>query len=196
MKTTEKNLRDVQHFGEEGGVVPAVDVGATSTFMNPKRYGACFQSELAGCYLYSRHANPTVKAFGVKMAAMEATEAALGVASGMSAIHCSILQMMPEGGHMVSSASVYGGTYALFKNILPRMGIQVTFVDMSNLAAIEKAITPQTKVIYTETMSNPLLRIADLPALSLLSRKRGLKLVVDNTFTPSWLRPLSLAQMW
>ncbi len=189
MKTTEQNMRDIQHFGEEGGVVPAVDVGATSTFLNPSDMEKAFRGELAGCYLYSRHANPTVKALGMKLAAMEATEAAIGVASGMSAIHCAILQLLPTGGHIVSSASVYGGTYALFKNILPRMGVTVSFVDMNNAKAVEAAITADTKVLYTETMSNPLLRIADLPALSALAKKRGLKLMVDNTFTPLIVTP-------
>ena len=189
MKTTEQNIRDIQHFGEEGGVVPAVDVGATSTFLNPSDMEKAFNGELAGCYLYSRHANPTVKALGSKLAAMESTEAALGVASGMSAIHCAILQLMPEGGHVVSSTSVYGGTYALFKNILPRMGVTVTFVDMNNIKAVEAAIRDNTKVLYTETMSNPLLRIADLPGLSALAKKRGLKFMVDNTFTPLIVTP-------
>jgi len=184
-----QNIRDIQHFGEEGGVVPAIDVGATSTFMNPSDMERAFRGELAGCYLYSRHANPTVKALGAKLAAMEGTEAALGVASGMSAIHCSILQLIPQGGHVISSTSVYGGTYALFKNILPRMGITVTFVDMNDMQAVEAAIGPNTKVLYTETMSNPLLRIADLPALSALAKKRGLKLMVDNTFTPLIVTP-------
>jgi methionine-gamma-lyase len=133
-----------------------------------------------------------VKAFGAKIAAMERTEAALGVASGMSAIHCSILQLMPEGGHVVSSASVYGGTYALFKNVLPRMGITVSFVNMNDARAVESAIRKDTKILYTETMSNPLLRIADIPSLSALAKKRGLKLVVDNTFTPLLVTPAKL----
>lgn len=189
MKSIDQNLRDVQHFGEEGGVVPAIDVGATSTFLNPRDMERTFRGELAGCYLYSRHANPTVKAFAMKVAAMEGTEAALGVSSGMSAIHAAILQAMPEGGHIVSSASIYGGTYALFKNILPRMGISVSFVDINNIDKVEAAINDRTKIIYTETMSNPLLRIANLPRLGSLAKKRGLKLVVDNTFTPLIVTP-------
>ena len=184
------NIRDIQHFGEEGGVVPAIDVGATSTFLNPSDMERAFQGELTGCYLYSRHANPTVKAFGAKLAAMEGTEAALGVASGMSAIFSSVLQLMPQGGHIVSSSSVYGGTYALFKNILPRMGIRTSFVDMNDLSAVERACQADTKIIYTETMSNPLLRIADLAGLCGLAKKGGYKFVVDNTFTPLLVNPV------
>lgn len=182
-------IRDIQHFGEEGGVVPVIDVAATATFLNPEDMEKVFHGELAGCYLYSRHSNPTVTLFAKKLAAMEGMEAALGVASGMAAIDAAIEQLMPDGGHVVSARTVYGGTYALFKNILPRRGIDVSFVEIEDLAAVEHAITPRTKVIYTETMSNPLLRIADLEKLGKLCRSRGIRLVVDNTFTPVLISP-------
>ncbi len=184
-----QSIRDVQHFGEEGGVVPVVDVSATSTFMNPADMEKAFHGEMAGCYLYSRHSNPTVKAFGQKLAAMENMEAALGVASGMAAIYCSVRQLMPNGGHLVCSRTVYGGTYALFQNLLPKIGITVSFVDMNDLTKVEAAILPNTKLIYAETMSNPLLRVADLPALSQICKRRSLKFVVDNTFTPLIVAP-------
>lgn len=186
---TAQSLRDVQHFGEEGGVVPVVDVSATSTFLNPADMERAFRGEMAGCYLYSRHSNPTVKAFGRKLAAMEGTEGALGLASGMSAIYCTIRQLLPAGGHVVCARTVYGGTYALFQNMLPKIGIAVTFVDIHDLEKVAAAITPDTGVIYAETMSNPLLRVADLSALSGLARARGCKFVVDNTFTPMIVSP-------
>lgn len=185
----EQNIRDVQHFGEQGGVVPVVDVAATSTFMNPVDMERAFRGEMSGCYLYSRQSNPTVKAFGEKLAAMEKMEAALGVASGMAAIYAAVRQLLPEGGHIVCSRTVYGGTYALFQNMLPKIGIQVTFVNTQDLAKIEAAIRPNTKVLYVETMSNPLLRVADLPKMSEICRKRNIKLVVDNTFTPLIVSP-------
>jgi methionine-gamma-lyase len=184
-------IRDIQHFGEEGGVVPVVDVASTSTFLNPVDMERTFQGELEGCYLYSRHSNPTVNALGKKIAAMEGMEAALGVASGMAAIDCAIEQIVKTGGHIVSSRTVYGGTYALFKNIFPRRGIKVTFVDPDDLNAIEKAITPSTALIYTETLSNPLLRISNLKALGELKKKKGVKLMVDNTFAPLIVSPAS-----
>ena len=84
---TEQWLNDVHDFGEQGGVVPAIEVAATSTFLDPEDMDRTFRGELHGCYLYSRHANPTVEIFGRKLAAMEGMEAALGVASGMAAIH-------------------------------------------------------------------------------------------------------------
>jgi len=182
-------LRDVQHFGEEGGVVPVVDVAATSTFLEPEDMVKTFHGEKQGCYLYSRHSNPSVNMFGQKLAALEGTEAALGVASGMAAISAAIHQHLPEGGHVLCSRTVYGGTYALFKNLMPRSGIEVQFIDMNDLAAVEKAITPETRVLYTETMSNPLLTVSDLGGLSRIAKKHGLKLVVDNTFTPVLVTP-------
>lgn len=184
-----QSLRDVQHFGEQGGVVPVIDVSATSTFMNPADMEKAFHGEMAGCYLYSRHSNPTVKAFGEKIAAMENMEAALGVASGMAAIYSTIRQMMPVGGHLICSRTVYGGTYALMQNLLPKIGITVSFVDMSDLTKVETQITDQTRVIYAETMSNPLLRVVDLAGLSALCKERSLKFVVDNTFTPMIVNP-------
>jgi methionine-gamma-lyase len=188
-KTPDQRLRDVQHFGEQGGVVPVIDVAATSTFMNPEDMERAFRGEMSGCYLYSRQSNPSVRMFGEKLAAMEGMEAALGVASGMAAIYASVRQLLPDGGHIVCSRTVYGGTYALFQNMLPKIGIRVTFVESQNIAAVEKAIQPDTKVVYVETMSNPLLRVADLPALSSLCKNKNLKLVVDNTFTPLIVTP-------
>ncbi len=184
-----QKMRDIQHFGEEGGVVPVVDVSATSTFLNPADMEKAFRGEISGCYLYSRHSNPTVKAFGQKIAAMEGVEAALGLASGMAAIYASIRQLMPDGGHLISSRTVYGGTYALFQNILPKIGIRVSFVDSGSLNEVESAITADTKVLYAETMSNPLLAVADLPKLGALAKKKKLTFVVDNTFTPLIMTP-------
>lgn len=194
--SSEQAIRDIQHFGEEGGVVPVIDVAATSTFLDPSDMERTFQGELQGCYLYSRHSNPTVNIFGKKLAALEGAEAALGVASGMSAIACTIDQIFRTGesskGHLVTARTVYGGTYALFKNILPARGIDVSFVEITDLAAVENAIRPDTRVIYAETLSNPLLAVTDIAALAKICRKRGIRLVVDNTFAPMMVRPLAL----
>ncbi len=193
----EQDLRDVQHFGEEGGVVPVIDVAATSTFMNPSDMERTFQGELQGCYLYSRHSNPTVNIFGKKIAAMEGAEAAVGVSSGMAAIACTIDQLFRNegtngGGHLVSARTVYGGTYALFKNVLPARGIDVTFVEIADLTAVESAITSETRVVYAETLSNPLLTVTDIRKLAAICKKRKIRLVIDNTFAPLMVRPLEL----
>ncbi len=185
-------IRDVQIFGEEGGVVPVIDHAAASTFLNPNDMERVFSGELQGCYLYSRHSNPTVTAFSKKMAAMENTEAAFGVASGMAAITCAVEQIMQNEGHIISSNTIYGGTYALFENILKKRGIEITFVDPMDVSAFEKAIRPNTKMIYTETMSNPLLGVGDLEAIGKLCKKNSIKLVVDNTFTPLMVTPSNL----
>jgi methionine-gamma-lyase len=184
-----QKMRDLQDFGEEGGVVPVIDVASTSTFLNPADMEKTFHGELQGCYLYSRHSNPSVSAFGRKFAAIEGTEAALGVSSGMAAIASTIDQLVKSGDHIVSSRTIYGGTYALFKNILPRRGVTVSFVDPDDLGAFERAIRPETRLLFTESLSNPLLRMSDLKGLGLLKKKHGLKLVVDNTFVPVLITP-------
>lgn len=189
MDSVGQAIRDVQHFGEEGGVVPVIDVAATSTFLNPADMEKTFRGEMGGCYLYSRHSNPTVAALGKKIAAMEGMEAAVGLASGMAAITCAVEQCVPEHGHLISSRAVYGGTYALFKNLMPRRGIEITFVDPDDLSAIESAIRTDTRAIYVETLSNPLLTVANLRALGALCEKRGIRLIVDNTFTPVLVSP-------
>jgi methionine-gamma-lyase len=190
-----QNIREIQHFGEEGGVVPVIDVASTSTFLNPKDMERTFMGELQGCYLYSRHSNPTVNIFGKKIAAMEGAEAALGVASGMAAIACTVDQVFrnfhnTDGGHLISSLTVYGGTYALFKNVLPSQQINVDFVDIRDLKKVESLITNKTRMIYAETLSNPLLNVSDISALAKLAKKYNLKLVIDNTFTPMIVSPI------
>lgn len=186
----EQALRDLQHFGEEGGVVPVIDVASTSTFLNPGDMERVFRGELEGCYLYSRHSNPTVNIFGRKLATLEGAEAGLGTASGMAAVAAAILQLLPKGGHVVSARTVYGGTYALFANLLPKLGFEVSFVDSDDAAEIQRALRPNTKVVYVETMSNPLLTVPDFAAISAIAHKHGAKLVVDNTFAPMLVSPL------
>ena len=187
-----QKIRDIQHFGEEGGVVPVIDHAATSTFLNPNDMQKVFEGEIQGCYLYSRHTNPSVMMFSKKLAAMEGSESALGLASGMSAITCAVLQVMKEGGHMIASDTIYGGTWALFKNILPKFGIDITFVDPSDVNEFKNAIKDTTRLIYTETMSNPLLSISDISSLASLAKENNLKLIVDNTFTPLIVSPIEL----
>jgi methionine-gamma-lyase len=123
---------------------------------------------------------------------MEGTEFAVCTASGMSAISSTLLQLCRSGDHIVSSNTVYGGTHALLGELLPQLDITTTFVDPTDPAAFEKAITPRTRVLYTETMGNPTLKIADIRALSQLAKRKQLCLVVDNTFTPMIISPARL----
>jgi methionine-gamma-lyase len=145
-----------------------------------------------GCFLYSRHFNPTVDVLGRYLAAMEGTEAAISTASGMSAIACALLQICRSGDHIVSSDTVYGGTHALLNDLLPEMDITSTFVHPDNPENFEKAIKPNTKVLYTETVGNPTLKISDIPSLAEIAKAHNLILVVDNTFTPVIINPFRL----
>jgi len=185
-----------REFGEHGGVTPSISRSATFTVMDPETmpeiFGGVRGPEEGGCFLYSRHFNPTVDILARYLSAMEGTEFAVCTASGMSAISCTLLQLCGSGDHIVSSNTVYGGTHALMQELLPQFGITTTFVDPTDPAAFEKAITPKTRVLYTETFGNPTLKIADIRALSTLAKSRGLTLAVDNTFTPMMISPARL----
>jgi methionine-gamma-lyase len=148
-----------------------------------------FHGEAEGCFLYSRHWNPSNKFLADALAAMEGTEAGWVTASGMGAITTAILGICKSGDHIISSMTTYGGTFAFMQNWLPRYNIEVTFLDITDLEAVKNAVKPNTKMIYTETMTNPLLQISDLPELSKISKANNLQLVVDNTFTPMMVAP-------
>lgn len=182
-------IQDLRQFGEFGGVNPSVTDSATFTFMEAHTMTDTFHGETEGCFLYSRHWNPSNKYLADALAAMENTESAWVTGSGMGAITSAILQICSAGDHIVSSMTTYGGTFAFMKNYLPKFNIEVTFVNMNDLDAVRKAIRPNTKMLYTETMSNPLLRIADLPSLSKIAHEHNAKMVVDNTFTPLIVTP-------
>ena len=185
-----------REFGEHGGVAPSISRSATFTVQHPETmpeiFGGLKGPEKGGCFLYSRHFNPTVDVLSRYLAAMESTEAAICTASGMAAISCAILQICKSGDHIVASDTIYGGTHALLESLLPQMNIDTTFVDISDMAAVKAAIRPETRIIYTETMGNPTLRIADIPALSAETSGRDIKLVVDNTFSPMIFTPHAL----
>lgn len=185
-----------REFGEHGGVTPSIERSATFTVLDPHTMPEIFEGirgpEKGGCFLYSRHFNPTVDVLDRYLAAMEGTEAAVSTASGMGAISSTILQLCNCGDHLVSSDTVYGGTHAFLCDLLPEMGVKTTFVNPTDVQAFEAAITPQTKLIYTETVGNPTLKVADIPALSKIAHKHGIQLVVDNTFTPMIFSPFKL----
>lgn len=186
------NIFDLLQFGEFGDVNPSVTDSATYTFMQAKTMTDTFEGNTEGCFLYSRHWNPSNKYLADALAAMEGTESAWVTGSGMGAITCAILQICHAGDHIVSSRTVYGGTFAFMQNWLPKYNIDVTFIDPTNLDEVKAAIRPNTKMIYTEAMTNPMLQISDIPALSEIANKHNLKLVVDNTFTPLMIAPARL----
>jgi methionine-gamma-lyase len=185
-------IQDLQYFGEYGGVNPSISDSSTYTFLSAKTMFDTFEGNADGCYLYSRHTTPSNLYLGEALAAMEGTETANVSASGMGAITPVLLQLCEAGDHIVSSRTIYGGTYAFLKNFTPRFNIETSFVDIKKLDIIEAAITKNTKVLYCETVSNPLLEVADILALSNLAKKHNLKLVVDNTFSPLSISPAQL----
>ncbi len=186
------NIQDLQYFGEFGGVNPSISDSSTYTFLSAKTMFDTFEGNADGCYLYSRHSTPSNLYLGEALAAMEGTETANVAASGMGAITPVLLQLVGNGEHIVSSRTIYGGTYAFLKNFTPRMGIETTFVDITKLDVVEAAITDKTRVLYCESVSNPLLEVADIKGLSALAKKYNLKLVVDNTFSPLSISPAKL----
>jgi len=182
-----------REFGEHGGVAPSIERSSTFTVLHPGTMPAIFSGTLGheqdGCYLYSRHFNPTVHMLACDLAAMDGMEFGICTASGISAIACAMLQICRAGDHIVASNTVYGGTHALFQDVLPSMGVTTTFVDPTDTAAFEAAMQQNTKAVYTEVVGNPTLKVADLPALAEIAHRHAAKLVVDNTFTPILVTP-------
>ena len=185
-------IQDKLVFGEFGGVNPSITDSCTFTFMTPDRMNELFDHEIEGCFLYSRHWNPTNRYLSEALAKMEDTESAIVTSSGMAAISSTIFQLCQSGDEVISGRTIYGGTYALFKNFLPRLGIKVRFVNIKDLDAVKNAVNEKTKVLYTEAISNPLLEVADIPELRKIADQHNLQLVVDNTFSPMVLTPARL----
>jgi len=185
-------IQDMLHFDEFGGVNPAITDSSTFTFLDPETMTETFLGHTEGCFLYSRHWNPSNKFLADTLASMEDTESAWVTASGMSAITCSILQLCKAGDHIITSVTTYGGTFAFLKNYLPRFNVEVTFVDITDLNSVIHEIRPNTRIIYTESITNPLLQVSDIPSLASIARGNGIILMVDNTFSPMMISPARL----
>jgi methionine-gamma-lyase len=186
------SIQDLQYFGEFGGVNPSISDSSTYTFLSAKTMFDTFEGNTEGCYLYSRHSSPSNLYLGEALAALEGTETANVYGSGMGAITAVILQLCSSGDHIISSRTIYGGTYAFFKNFLKRFNIEVSFVDITKPKAILQNLRPNTRLIYCEAVSNPLLEVANLPELSGIANNHNIPLVVDNTFTPLSIAPIQL----
>ena len=192
-----EDLAHLRHeFGEHGGVNMSIEASTTFTVIDPETMPELFEGRKGpdkGCYLYGRHFNPTVFNLGRQMAALAGTAAGYCTASGMAAISGAVLGLCDSGDEIVASNAIYGGSYALMHDFLPaKAGIKTRFVDITDLDAVAKAITPRTKLVFTESISNPTLRLANMPRLADIAHERGLPLVVDNTFSPLLLRPAAL----
>ena len=142
-------------------------------------------------YLYSRNANPTIAVFEERLAALEGGVAGFAVSSGQAAILITVLTLAQAGEEIVATNALYGGTYTLFSKTLPRFGVSVRFVEGSNLAEVEAAINENTRAVFTETIGNPSLQIADIEGLAAVAHKHDVPLIVDNTFaTPYLSKPI------
>lgn len=183
------------HAGQEAEPTTksrAVPVYRTSSYLfdNTEHAANLFALKEMG-NIYTRLMNPTQDVLEKRVAAMEGGAAALALASGTSAIFYSIINICQAGDEIVSAANLYGGTYTMFNNILPQLGIQVRFVDSHDPGNFEKAITPRTKLLFCETIGNPALDVVDLEGVAQIAHTEGLPLVVDSTFTtPYLLKPL------
>lgn len=175
--------------GEQG---EAIFTTSSYVYDSAAQAAARFSGEEPG-NIYSRFTNPTVRTFEKRLAALEGGERCVATSSGMGAILTTCLGLLKTGDHIVSSRAIFGSTVVLFNNIVAKFGVETTFVPLTDLAAWEAAIRPETKMLFLETPSNPLTEIADLRALADLAHAHGCQLVVDNCLcTPALLRPLEL----
>jgi cystathionine beta-lyase/cystathionine gamma-synthase len=183
------------------GEVPEPTTGAVGTpifqnttflYPNPEA-DAILGKRVGDYYIYTRYNNPTIEALEAKVADLEGGGGAVAFSSGMAAISTTLLALAGEGGHIVSARDLYGGTYTLMRNILPRLGIEVTFVDTRDTDGFWKALRDDTRLVYCESVTNPVLKVADVPQLAEIAHDGDVPLVVDATFaTPVNQNPLAL----
>jgi O-acetylhomoserine (thiol)-lyase len=180
------------HSGDPATHARAVPIYQTTSYLfdSTEHAGKLFALQEFG-NIYTRINNPTTDVLEQRLAALEGGAAALAVASGQAAVVYSILNLARTGDHIVSSNSLYGGTYNVFAHTLKRFGVDVTLVDFNDPAAVAQAIRPNTKAIFAETIGNPKIDVLDLERYSALAHEHGLPLIVDNTLaTPYLLRPI------
>ena len=185
-------VRAGQHRTHEGEHSEPIFLTSSYVFRNAAEAAARFAGTEPG-NIYSRFTNPTVRSFEQRLAALEEAEACVATASGMVAILSTCLALLKAGDHIVSSRNVFGSTVLLFNNYLGRFGVETTYVPLTDPAAWERAIRPNTRLLFLETPSNPLTEIADIARLAKLAHAHGCLLVVDNVFcTPALQQPLKL----
>ena len=185
-------VRAGQQRTSEGENSEPIFATSSYVFASAAEAAARFSGEQPG-NIYSRFTNPTVRTFEERLAAMEGAERCVATASGMSAITATCIGLLKTGDHIVSSRSIFGSTTMLFENFLGKLGIETTFVELSDVSAWEQAIKPETKFLFLETPSNPLTELVDIAALADIAHKKDCLLVVDNCFcTPVLQQPIAL----
>jgi methionine-gamma-lyase len=184
------------HVGEEKfGVSGPVGVPITRTsgftFANSEEMKRWAEGK-SSAYIYTRYGNPTLTVAEAKIAALEGGEAAVVTASGAAAISAALLAQVRAGDEIIATAQLYGGSYRLMRDIFPRFGIRVRFVG-SDLAGVERMVSPRTKALYIETPTNPTLRLVDLAKAAAFANEWGIVAIIDNTFaTPILQKPLDM----
>jgi O-succinylhomoserine sulfhydrylase len=185
-------VRVGQHRTNEGENSEPIFLTSSYVFKNAAEAAARFSGAKPG-NIYSRFTNPTVRAFEERLAALEGGEKCVATASGMVAILSTCLALLKSGDHIVSSRNIFGASVLLFNNYLAKFGIETSYVSLTDYGAWEKAIKPNTKLLFLETPSNPLTEIADIVRLAKIAQAKGCLLVVDNCFcTPALQLPLKL----
>ena len=185
-------VRAGQRRSMEGEHSEAIYTTSSFVFANAAEAAARFSGEQPG-NVYSRYTNPTVRTFEDRIAALEGAEQAVATSSGMAAILSTCLALLKNGDHIVCSRSVFGTTTVLLNKFLGKFGVDTSVVPLTDIAAWEAAIRPETKILFLETPSNPLCEVGDLAALSAMAKRHNVLLVVDNCFcTPALQRPLTL----
>ncbi len=161
-------------------------------FRDSEHAASLFNMERAG-HIYSRISNPTVAVLEERMAALEGGVGSIATASGQAALHLAVATLMGAGGHIVASNSLYGGSHNLLGYTLPRFGIETTFINPRELDDWRRAVKPNTRLFFGETLGNPGLDVLDIPRVSELAHQHGVPLLVDATFTTPWLmKPFEL----
>ncbi len=166
----------------------------TSTYeLTDERYSKWMETGGQHTLLYSRYSSVNSEAVSAKVATLEGAEDGETFSSGMSAISSTLLSLLSQGDHVVTSADIYGGTYGLMTSELPRLGIEVSMADLRDPSSFEAAINDNTKVLYVETITNPVLKVCDLEAMAKIANRHNLISIVDNTFATPWAcQPISL----
>lgn len=157
---------------------------ASTFILGSDQYGSIEHGFARDRFIYSRYGNPSQWAVQEKLASLEGAESAIVFSSGMAAITATVMALVDKGAHVVASADLYGGTYNLFNQEFPTFGMSSTLVDPQDFSAIEAAIRPETQLLYFEAITNPLLKIIDIPRLAEIARRHGVRLVIDGTFAP------------
>ncbi|MEM9813603.1 MAG: aminotransferase class V-fold PLP-dependent enzyme, partial [Pseudomonadota bacterium] len=200
MKDTRQTLRPrtrLVHAGarrsQYGEVSEALHLTQGFVYPDAEAAEARFQSCGPDEFIYARYGNPTVAIFEERMASLECAEDAFATASGMAAVNGALMSMLKAGDHIVSARALFGSCLYIVEQVLLRFGVEVSFVDGTDLAAWEAAIRPDTRLVFLEALSNPTLEVIDIPAVSALAHSVGATVVVDNVFaTPVFQRTLSL----